>query len=72
MQTQISWLFQKPTDLDLHCLLRQGMSCSAREGLMIFVKRSSHGSHSRDMKRPGGLVVGAHDLGSRDSGFESS
>ena len=25
---------QKPTDLDLHCLLRQGMSCSAREGLM--------------------------------------
>ena len=23
----------KPTDLDLHCLLRQGMSCSAREGL---------------------------------------
>ena len=25
------WL--KPTDLDLHCLLRQGMSCSAREGL---------------------------------------
>ena len=26
-------LFQKPTDLDLHCLLRQSMSCSAREGL---------------------------------------
>ena len=24
---------QKPTDLDLHCLLRQGMSCSAREEL---------------------------------------
>ena len=24
---------QKPTDLDLHCLLRQGMLCSAREGL---------------------------------------
>ena len=23
----------KPTDLDLHCLLRQGMSCAAREGL---------------------------------------
>ena len=33
MKIQISWLFQKPTDLDLHCLLRQGMSCSAREGL---------------------------------------
>ena len=26
---------QKPTDLDLHCLLRQGMTCSAREGLII-------------------------------------
>ena len=26
---------QKPTDLDLHCLLRQSMSCSAREGLSI-------------------------------------
>ena len=24
---------QKPTNLDLHCLLRQDMSCSAREGL---------------------------------------
>ena len=23
----------KPTDLDLHCLLRQGMSCSSREEL---------------------------------------
>ena len=26
-------LAAKPTDLDLHCLLSQGMSCSAREGL---------------------------------------
>ena len=34
MQIQISWLLQKATDLDLHCLLRQGMSCSAREGLI--------------------------------------
>ena len=33
VQIQISWLLQKPTDLDFHCLLRQGMSCSAREGL---------------------------------------
>ena len=35
MQIQISWLLQKPNDLDLHCLLRQGMSCSAREGLKL-------------------------------------
>ena len=34
VQIQISWLHQKPTDLDLHCLLRQSMSCSAREGLI--------------------------------------
>ena len=33
VQIQINWLLQKPTDLDLHCLLGQGMSCSAREGL---------------------------------------
>ena len=33
MQIQISWLLQKPTDLDLHCLLRKGMSCLARDGL---------------------------------------
>ena len=26
MQVQISWLLQKPTDLDLHCLQRQGIS----------------------------------------------
>ena len=30
-----SGLLQKPTDLDLHCLLRQGMPCSAREGLKV-------------------------------------
>ena len=33
MQIQIIWLLQKSTDLDIHCLLRQGMLCSAREGL---------------------------------------
>ena len=26
---------KKPTDLDLHCLLRQDMLCSAREGLIL-------------------------------------
>ena len=30
------------TDLDLHCLLRQGMSCSAREGLSICFADNSH------------------------------
>ena len=32
---------QKPTDLDLHCLLRQGMSYSAREGLIMYQLKSS-------------------------------
>ena len=43
MQIEISWLLQKPTDLDLHCLLIQGMSCSARKGLKkIFSKNSAN------------------------------
>ena len=33
VQIQFIWLLQKPTGLNLHCLLRHGMSCSAREGL---------------------------------------
>ena len=35
MQVQISWLLQKPTDLDLHCLQRQGISVSAGQGLIF-------------------------------------
>ena len=38
MQIQISWLLKKPTDLDLHYLLKQGMWCSAREWLKITEK----------------------------------
>ena len=30
MQIQISWLLQKPTDLDLHCLQMQGISGFSR------------------------------------------
>ena len=30
MKIQISWLLQKPTDLDLHCLQRQGISGFSR------------------------------------------
>ena len=33
MQIQISWLPKKPTDLDLHCLLKHSMSFLVREGL---------------------------------------
>ena len=34
MQIQISWLLQKPTDLDLHCLQRYGCPGSAGQGLI--------------------------------------
>ena len=33
MQIQISWLLQKPTDLGLHCLQRQGYPGSAEQRL---------------------------------------
>ena len=33
MQIQISRILQKSTDLNLHCLLRKGMTCLAKEGL---------------------------------------
>ena len=33
MQIQISWLLKKPTDLDLHCLQRQGISGLAGQDL---------------------------------------
>ena len=34
MQIQISWLLQKPTDLDLHCLQNRVYQGSAGQGLM--------------------------------------
>ena len=33
MQIQISWLLQKPTDLDLHCLQNRVYPGSAGQGL---------------------------------------
>ena len=35
MQIQISWLLQKPTDLDLHCLQSQGISGFSRTRVYI-------------------------------------
>ena len=36
MQIQVSWLLQKPTDLDLHCLQRQVISGFSRTRVNIF------------------------------------
>ena len=51
---------QLATDLDLHCLLRQGMTCSAREGLIyrssvpscsfILLLKSSRKIHKKTFK----------------------
>ena len=37
VQIQISWLLQKPTDLDLHCLQRQGMSRFSRTKVKLLL-----------------------------------
>ena len=37
MQMQISWLLQKPTDLDLHCLQRKGISGFSRTRVNFYV-----------------------------------
>ena len=36
MQIQISWLLQKPADLDLHCLQRQDISGFSRTRVKVF------------------------------------
>ena len=41
MQIQISWLLQKPTDLDLHCLQRQGISGFSRTRVNILINSDS-------------------------------
>ena len=40
MQIKISWLLQKPTDLDLHCLQRQGISRFSRTRDNYFAPRA--------------------------------
>ena len=42
MQIQISWLLQKPTDLDLHCLQRQGISGFSRTRVKVLLQLIPH------------------------------
>ena len=39
MQIQISWLLQKPSDLDLHCLQGQGISGFSRTRVNVIRKK---------------------------------
>ena len=48
MQIQISWLLQKPTDLDLHCLQRQSISGFRRT--RVNLPLSSYNNVERDVK----------------------
>ena len=45
MQIQISWLFQKPTDLDLHCLQSSIYPSSAGQGLMLIMLNKNISKH---------------------------
>ena len=37
VQIQISWLLKKPTDLDLHCLQKQGISLFSRTRVKVIL-----------------------------------
>ena len=43
MQIQISWLLQKPSDLDIHCLQRQGISGLSRTRVKTVLNESCSG-----------------------------
>ena len=60
MQIQISWLLQKPTDLDLHCLQRQGISGFSRTR-RFKVKRQAKNVSQSDVIRT--VSIGADRLG---------
>ena len=58
VQIQISWLLQKPTDLDLHCLERQGNSRFSKTRVNIF--ELLHFSHSH--KKGFSLLANTEDI----------
>ena len=51
MQTQISWLLQKPTDLDLNCLQRQDISGFSRTRVKWLTSTCAH-SFTRNWQLP--------------------
>ena len=57
MQIQISWLLQKPTDLDLHCLQRQGISRFSRTR----VKANTSWNVYTEQEKPGPASVAQLD-----------
>ena len=44
MQIQIGWLLQKPTDLDLHCLQKQGISGFSRTRVKLIAFEMNWGT----------------------------
>ena len=50
MQIQISWLLQKPTDLDLQCLQRQGIFGLSMTRVNLFSMASYYGASISEVK----------------------
>ena len=59
MHIQISWLLQKPTDLDLHCLQRQGNPGSAGQGLINYNLDTK--ANEKTDKQTNGIVLLHHE-----------
>ena len=57
---QISWLL--PTDLDLHCLLRQGVLCSAKEGLNKNILNYENGYQEEEFKVNKFMLASSHHV----------
>ena len=69
MQIQISWLLQKPTDLDLHCLQRQNISGFSRTRVNNNIDwNGSHPHFIRDQPLTGlyGKCYCIHDLNEQE------
>ena len=58
MQIQISWLLQKPTDLALHCLQRQGITRFSRTRVKWLVLKGDHRSQESREKHYAGSITG--------------
>ena len=67
VQIQISWLLKKPTDLDLHCFIRQGRSCLAREGLTAFMHCMNLTRNIEILREPKFFDIGVHKVATSSS-----
>ena len=67
MQIQISWLLQKPADLDLHCLQRQGISGFSRTRVNGHYYKTLHNGQNDYLLQPLFWLVGLRDYMSKEN-----